>query len=142
MDEIVSDELIEDLRDIIVEREFNVRLENVYMYWEIGERLREEEGRGFNITALVNKCSVMLQCSNRKLWNAIKIYDEHPDIKKITTGKNISVNQLLGRTQQETVEKPLSDQVISLIEKSMDKPDFKSELEIIIERIENLKKEE
>lgn len=95
MNDIVKDTLIDDLKTILTERMYNMCEENIFMHHEIGERLRQEGGK---ITELVQRCAVILNMSERKLWDCVKIYDDYPDIKQVTTGKNISVSKLLGRS--------------------------------------------
>ena len=81
-------ELVDECKGLITEGIFSSRWVLIETYHKVGKLLREE--KRMDITDLVNGCAVDMQVSERKLWYAVKFFDQYPDISKLPEGKNIS----------------------------------------------------
>jgi hypothetical protein len=89
--------LIEDVKDILIERGFNARLELVTAYHEVGARIREESNDDERITAVVKRVAEAIGRSERTLWYAIRFYDKFPDLNMLPEGKDLSWREICRR---------------------------------------------
>jgi len=91
--------LVEECKAIITEAIFTSRYALVEGYWNLGQRIREEE----NLKKWEqNKAGRVLQdlakdtnISTRTIHYALQAYDKYPDIGSMPEGKNISWNKLI-----------------------------------------------
>ena len=91
------DDLIESLKDTIVEGVFHSRWELIKTYHEVGRLITEQEDKFDKSPAEV--IAQALGKSERTIYAAIQFYKKYPDIDALPNGKNISwhriVNELL-----------------------------------------------
>jgi hypothetical protein len=105
--------LVEDCKAIITESVFASRWALVQGYWEIGQRIREDDN--FKKYAKGNESSLTDLSKNigigqRDLYRSLQLYDKYPNIDEIPEGKNISWNKLITKyLPQETEDKPVEN---------------------------------
>jgi len=99
-------ELVDECKGLITEGVFNSRWILIETYHKVGERLRTE--KRMKISDLVNASAVDMGVSERKLWYAVKFYDQYPDIDKLPDGKNASWHKIKTQYLTEGKEKEKS----------------------------------
>ncbi len=72
--------LIDDLKAIVVERTFNSEYEKILGKWEIGERILQDEDKG--ITKSLHRCAVDLNKGERDLWYCLEFCRKYPKFPK------------------------------------------------------------
>jgi N6-adenosine-specific RNA methylase IME4 len=103
MNELVANEwyqsLVDDCKAIVTEAVFTSRWALVEGYWNLGKRIREEDGlkkwsqneAGRVLQDLAN----LIGISSRTIHYALQAYDKYPEIGNIPEGKNITWNKLI-----------------------------------------------
>jgi hypothetical protein len=91
--------LIEDLRDIVVERSFSANWEKILGKHEIGKRILEEYPNferkyiyGKDIAGVVAES---LNCSRRDINRCIRFARKYPNLNLLPAGKNVSWNKII-----------------------------------------------
>ena len=90
------DELVEEIRDIYVEHEFNAHWEILEAHHLVGQLICQKvEETGVKINELTASLAPRLGRSERTLWYAIAFYRKYPNINILPEGKNITWNQII-----------------------------------------------
>jgi len=93
--------LLEDLRDIITEREFNARWEKILGKWEIGKRIIEDnpnfERKYIYGKEIATVLARSLDCSRRDIYRCIKFARKYPNLNTLPEGKAITWNKIITR---------------------------------------------
>lgn len=92
------DEFAEEVKAIIVEREYRSHMELIEAYYEIGKMLLDKgvDGRSDFIEALAQKTGR----GERNFWNALAMVKKFPTIEQVQElpeGKTISWNKITGK---------------------------------------------
>ncbi len=106
--------LIEECRDIIVEKTFESRWSLIEGYHLLGERITKDDN--FQKYAKTNQSSLQglaqnLNIGERTLYYAIQFYEKYPDLSLLPNGKAISWSQVITKYLPQSTEsksKPLS----------------------------------
>lgn len=90
--------LVDELKTLVTEGEFNARWTLVETYHMLGNRILEENDN-FDRSkiygeALVKQIAVSLQKSERTLYNAIAFAKKYPDLSMLPGGKNVSWSKI------------------------------------------------
>ncbi len=105
--------LLEDCKGIVTEAIFSHRWALVEGYWNLGKRIREDEGvQKFDhgTGKVLQDLAKDLKISRRTIYLALAAFDKYPDLGTIPEGKNISWNKLVTKyLPKDTKEKPVSD---------------------------------
>jgi len=110
------DLLVEDCKAIVTEAVFTSRWALVQGYWELGQRIREDEnfkkyakGNESSLTDLSKNIGV----GHRDVYRAVQLHEKYPNINDIPEGKNITWNKLVTKYLPAQKETP---QALPLIE--------------------------
>lgn len=115
--------LVEDCKSIITEAVFTSRWALVQGYWEVGQRIREEEGlkkwAQKEAGRVLQDLAKDLNVSTRTLHYSLQAYDKYPNLDTIPEGKNITWNKLitkyLPQPKENIVDSPLPEGVYDVI---------------------------
>jgi len=101
-------ELVEDLKGLIVEAGFNSRWELVRAYHELGKRVNEAnemfEREKIYGEKIVQRLAKSLRLSERTIHYAIQFHKQYPELDLLPAGKNVSwtlVTKLLTAPKEE-----------------------------------------
>jgi len=90
--------LLSELKDIVVERVYNARIEQIQMKWEIGDTIVEELKDYHPNTNLIKRLSADIRVSESELYRCIKFREKFVTwdsvIARLPGGKNISWNKI------------------------------------------------
>lgn len=92
MSELVSDNLADEIKQILTEGEFSSRWTLIETYHKVGEVIC---GVNANRTELLQGLAQKVGRSMRTLWYAAKFYETYPDLGKLPEGKNVSMNKIV-----------------------------------------------
>lgn len=90
----MTTELLEEIKGILTEGEFQSRWVLIETYHSIGKLLLEQKE---DITKLVHDTAVGLQRSERQLWYAVKFAQKYKNINELPEGKNISFTKIVNK---------------------------------------------
>lgn len=146
----LTPEFIEEIEATIIEGEFLAHIELIKTYQAVGKRIKEEvEEYKYPITALLQTLAVNLNCSERKLFYAVAIFNKYPTEESLPEGKNITLSLLINKylprePKQITVKEPLTtifDKIgkrIELLIGEYPLEAVKEELRELLKRLEEL----
>ena len=92
--------MADECRAIIVEREFNSRMEIIQGKWELGKRIIEDENYkkfGKGNRKIISQLAKDIECSESNLYFSTQFYEKFPQSDKLEAlkiGKNISWHQI------------------------------------------------
>lgn len=120
--------LIDELKEIVVEGEFNARWTLVETYHEAGKRILEEhdnfERAKIYGQSLVKKIAESLGKSDRHVYNMMAFAKKFPDLDMLPEGKNTSwskiCKQLLPARAEDEKPAPIVIEDLSLLHKIVD----------------------
>lgn len=106
-------QLIEDLKDIIIEKEFDSRWSLIECYHLVGLRLLQEESRFTDAGYLKMSSQVAdsLGKSQRTIENCLSFARKYPDLNLLPLGKNASWHKICNEIlpeHTESISKPLT----------------------------------
>lgn len=91
--------LIEECRDIIVERRYRIATELLEMKWQIGDRILEDtekfEKLGISGGKVCHIVSQALSCSKREIERCVQFRKKYPNLDKLPEGKNITWHKIV-----------------------------------------------
>ena len=119
--EELSNNLIEECKDILTEAVFTSRWSLVEGYWTLGQRLREETS---DMTKIVQLVAVGLRIKERTIWYAIQFFDKYPSLDTIPEGKNISWHKICNKYLPEPKEPKEKEIKEEITEKEIFKTNF------------------
>lgn len=90
---INSNQIVEELKAILVEGEFNSRWELIQTYHKAGEFILDNFPD--NVADAVQGLAPKIGKSERTLWYAVKFKQAFPSLDDLPEGKNISMNKLI-----------------------------------------------
>lgn len=78
--------LLSELKQVIVEFEFTHRWAEIEKWWTVGELLNKSTAKMNDIPEIAD----YMELDENELWNAILFYKLYPDLNMLPEGKNIS----------------------------------------------------
>lgn len=85
----ISEDLIEEIKAIFTEREFNSRWELINCYHQVGEIIQEVEREE------LQELASRIGRSERTLYYAKQFYQVYPNLDELPEGKNVSMNKII-----------------------------------------------
>lgn len=92
------DDTAEELKQLLVEAEFNSRWTLIEAYHQAGriiKELNETPDNPLGKEDLVQALAGKIGKSERMLWYAVKFYEIYPDLNALPEGKNIGWNKVV-----------------------------------------------
>lgn len=106
--------LVEELDALKTEEAFDMGMRHVHWAHTWGKTIRDYKSTDEGLDELLTRLSVDIGRSTRSLYRYVALFDRFPDLQRAVDahGKNISVNLLLGGSEEQTEakeEKPECD---------------------------------
>ena len=109
-------QLIEDCKDIITEKEFSARWELVEGWHSVGMRILEDEANftkgGYTLDGVVATVATSLGRKQRSIEYAIKFARTYPDLNMFPGGKNVSWHQICNKYLPKPSERQKEEYVL------------------------------
>lgn len=106
-------QLIEDLSDLVVENEFNLRIALIEYYHQLGSRIVVEDDNIEKDTTygkqIVQHIAKSIGKSERTVHYAIKFAKQFPDLSELTEGKNITWTHIVRKYLTTDAEKIIEE---------------------------------
>lgn len=88
----VSENIVEEIKQIFTEGEFNHRWSLIETYHEVGKIICKVKA---NRSDLLQALAPQVGKSVRSLWYASKFYETYPELDRLPEGKNVSMNKII-----------------------------------------------
>lgn len=88
----ISQEVIDEIHETIIEGEFNHRWTLIETYHRVGQIIC---GINANRTDVLQSLAPRVGKSVRSLWYATKFYETYPSLDALPEGKNVSMNKII-----------------------------------------------
>lgn len=108
----IREDLVDEIKQLIVEGEFNSRWTLIETYHAVGKAIASVN---VNRSDLLQGLAPKVGKSVRTLLYAVKFYEMYPDLQNLPEGKNISMNKIITKYLTEPKNKEcLHENVITI----------------------------